>query len=268
MEGIIHDVFMANAYYSQFATNTINTDSVDFYTPILEKYGYDVEDLRYTLDRWALKKSSRLSLLIDNATADIQKENQYFLKLEARQKRTDTMLYQRYLDTLLFRPDSLWVRSLKEKDSLIIRMAADEGRYSIRFGYYLSPEDKNNYLVMRYRVRDSHKTAIEANTRSLTRGGKKRIDVTIDTDTKADSLEIILADYPTVAKDIALRVDSILVTYNEPIKKLRERFVKDMIRLELGIDFPYEHDYPPKDSGALYVVPPLRPDTAGHSELR
>jgi hypothetical protein len=268
MEAIIRDVFMANAWYSQFGSREINTDSVDFYTPILKKYGYGIDDFRHTLDRWAMKKSSRLSDLIDQATADIQRENLHFQHEELLRLRADTLITARYLDTLIFRPDSLLARRARDRDSLIFRMPAVPGSYRLRYGYDLSPADQNNYLIMRYNLRDSVGRAVGSNSYSLLRNGRKNyIDAAFQVDEKVDSIEIILANYPEKPKDMGLRIDSILLTYNQPIEALRERFMKDMIRIELGIDFPYELNYPPKDSGALRVVPPLRPDTAAHSDL-
>jgi hypothetical protein len=268
MESIIHDIFMANAYYAQFGSH-IRTDSVDFYAPIFKKHGYDIADFRHTLDRWALQKSSRLTDLIADATADIQRENQYYEFRELQQRRTDTLIRARYLDTLLFRPDSIQVRRVKDRDSLILRLPAPTGTYRLSYTYRLAPADRNDYLSMRYKVRDSLKAVVETASRTLIRDSRKKnyIDLSFSAPAGSDSLELILADYPEKPKEMMLVADSILITYNAPIEELRERFLREMIRLELGISTPYESNYPPKDSGALCVVSPLRPDTAARAEF-
>ena len=43
---IFHDAFLANAYISE---SKITEDSLLLYEPILERYGYNVEDMRFTV---------------------------------------------------------------------------------------------------------------------------------------------------------------------------------------------------------------------------
>lgn len=270
MEGIIHDIFLSNAYYTQFGQQKIRIDSVDFYTPILENYGYDIADFRHTLDRWALQKSSRLTDLIGDATADIQRENQRYEYRGRLQRRIDTLIRARYLDTLLFRPDSIDARGSRDADRLTFRLASPAGSYRIRYGYRLPPNEDNERAVMRYRVYDSGKAVVETSSRSLVRdAGGRIVELSFEAPVGADSLELILAEYPSGGGETVFHADSVLVTRNAPIEELRERLPRDMIRLRTGLEIlsPYELDFPPRDSGALRVVPPLRVDTAASADL-
>ena len=58
---IFHDAFLANAYLREMR---IDADSLELYEPIFRRYGYTIDDVRYTLERYSERKSSRLSDLI------------------------------------------------------------------------------------------------------------------------------------------------------------------------------------------------------------
>lgn len=268
MKAIIQDVFMVNAYQALHGGNNhINTDSVDIYTPILNGYGYDLEDFRHTVDRWALKKSSKLSELIDEATADIKRENDYYIARQEIQDRIDTLINERYRDTVYQRLDPIWVKDRKHLDSLKFTIPAREGRYRILYRYLIDSADLNGRVALRYNQKDSAGEVLRPNTRTLTRGGDRWMDFAFEAEAGIDSLELTLADYGNGRMAVAFRADSVYIIYNEPIEAGRKRYLEDMIRLVLGIDYPYEFPYPSKDSGALHVVPPLRPDTARHTDL-
>ncbi len=112
MEAIIRDIFLVNAYRASVAgpqTRTI-IDSADIYTPILSGYGYGLPAFRRTLDRWALKKSSKLSELIEAATVELNLENELYLRRQRIQDRLDTLAIAHYRDSLERPADSMWVR--------------------------------------------------------------------------------------------------------------------------------------------------------------
>ena len=267
MQAIIHDVFMVNAYQSLYNGGKIDLDSVDLYRPILESYGYDAEDFRYTLDRWALKKSSRLSQLIDDATADIQSEHEYYVSRQRMRDRVDTLILDYNRDTVYHRIDSLSVRRLRDKDSLTLTLPMPPGDYRIRYRYYFDSEERDAYANMRYYQQDDKGENVTTGSRSLGRASDRWIDVSFTADAKADSLRLLLADLSANAKEFVFRADSLEITHNEPIETARRNYLDAMLRREIGPDYPYEFDFPPKDSGALCVVPPLRPDTARHTDL-
>lgn len=268
MKSIIRDVFLVNAYQMQPGLGVTGTDSVDIYTPILNDHGYDLADFRHTIDRWALKKSSKLSELIDEAAVDIRQENERNIAIQERQNRLDTLIEARYLDTVYRRPDSLWVRNRRALDGLKFTIPAQEGKYRLRYRYLIDSTDRSSRITLRYIQKDSSGSDLRSNTNALTRDEVRWMDVTFQADSRIDSLEVILGDYRADDKTIAIRTDSVYILYNEPIEAARERYFHDMVRLSLGLEtYPYEFTFFPKDSGALHVVPPLRPDTARHSDL-
>ncbi len=269
MQAIIRDIFLVNAYMAGYGTQkTIRTDSVDIYTPILEDYGYDLADFRHTLDRWTLKKSSKLSELIDGATADIRRENEHYVALQQAQDRLDTLIRARYRDTLYRHPDSIRVGSSRNLDRLRFTLAADPGTYRIRYRYLVDSAVRSSYISFRYELLDSASQILRTDSRGLTERKVARwIDLSFDAAEGIDSLRVTLADYRDKTQPVAFRADSIQVIYNEPIEAERKRYLSDVASTALGIKYPYEPSFPPKDSGALHVVSPLRPDTARHTDL-
>ncbi|MDR0954953.1 MAG: hypothetical protein LBM20_06200 [Rikenellaceae bacterium] len=268
MKAIIHDVFLVNAYQALYSFNTVRTDSIDIYTPILNGYGYELEDFRYTVDRWSLKKSSRFSALIEEAAEDISQENKEYIALQEARLKVDTLVGELYRDTLYAQTDSIWVRNRARLDRLAFTVPADEGTFRIRYRYLVDSADRNARTLFRYYERDSTGKSLRTGTQTLNRGEIAWIDQTFTSNPAIDSLEVILAEYPAGNRQaVAIRVDSVFVTYNPPIEAARKRYVSEIARAVFGITYPYEPSYPPSDSGALHVVPPLRPDTARHTDL-
>lgn len=267
MQDIIHDIFLVNAYYMLYQQSHMSLDSIDIYTPILEKYGYDTEDFRYSMDRMALKKSSRLAELIDKATADIKAENDYYEGRERIVLRVDTLIGRYYRDTIYMRPDSVWIRDLKNRDTLKLTFPIQHGRYRILYGYFRDTTDQK-VLSMRFRVKDTTGNIIYNNSRTLVQGDKyRKIDINLDAAPDADSLLLILADYSAAAKKAALRIDSLYLIYDAPLDSLRLRYWKDQLGRYARKTYPPVYESNPQDSCTLHLMPPLRPDSTGCAEL-
>lgn len=269
MEGIIHDIFLVNAYVKEYRGDAkIDTDSTDIYTPVFKKYGYTADDFRYSMERMALKKSSRLGELIDNATSDIKIENAFYEGRARILERVDSIVATSYQDTVLFRPDSVWFKKIKLKDSLKISLPATEGKYYITYDYMVDTTDNAHFLTARYKLLDSLGKSVYGNSRTITRGGvTKKMDISFHAESKADTLELILADYPKAATRMAIRIDSLLIVHEIPLKEARSRYWRDQLYLYSREKFSPYYESIQKDSSTLYIVPPLRPDTTSRTDL-
>ena len=153
---IFHDAMLVNAYISNDA-KSIASDSVKVYEPIFAKYGYTVEDFRYTMEKFSRRKSARLSevaemmvLLLDREAAEL---NEQVVRLDT----IENVARRRFTRTLL------------EKENIQIRGAADtslmvfnlenigKGDYTIS-GYYTLPKESkinNRRLLVRWIRPDS-----------------------------------------------------------------------------------------------------------------
>ncbi|MCD8185658.1 MAG: hypothetical protein LUD68_04135 [Rikenellaceae bacterium] len=179
----------------------------------------------------ALKKSSRLSELIDAATADIKEENNFYEGRARIAMRVDTLIGQFYRDTVVQRLDSLWIRDLRLKDTLSLRISVYPGQYRILYGFQRDTTDKG-HLTMRYRLKDSTGKFILTNSRTLQQGQEyRKMDVTLEAGADADSLLLVLADYPSSTRAVGLRIDSLMILYHPPLDSVRPVYWKDQFRL-------------------------------------
>ena len=65
---IFRDAYLTNAY---LGVNYLNIDSIQIYEPILNKYGYTPEDLRYTIGNFSRRKSAQLGRVLREAENQI-----------------------------------------------------------------------------------------------------------------------------------------------------------------------------------------------------
>ena len=138
---IFRDAYITNAY---LGVNYFNIDSIQIYEPILDKYGYKPEDLRYTIGNFSRRKSAQLGRVLKEA------ENQIALFATDYEKRVVI------LDTI----KNVAIRSFKRtvrRDSLIeIKKRADStklkliveplqpGTYTLRYKYIYSKDEKKS----------------------------------------------------------------------------------------------------------------------------
>jgi len=257
---IIRDVFLVNAY-QETEHPDIDIDSVDIYEPILDRYGYTNDDFRRSLNQMALKKSSRLSELIDQATADIAAENDLYQGRDRLRARIDSTLEARYLDTVFWRPASpIVVRRMADIDSLLLELTAEEGTYRLSFAYLIDSTDANGYVPSRFYLRDSTGRNAGSRSSALTRHRRSTYRTEIAALATADSLLIRLADYTSAPTRPDIAVDSILLVHTAPVAVNRDRYVHEMLGFDAS-DTYLPYDIPLRsapDSGALHILLPVR----------
>jgi hypothetical protein len=137
---IFHDAFIANAYCNEKLSGE---DSLLIYEPILARYGYTIDDMRYTVQTISQRKSSRLSDLVGEASQILENEsrgNSYqLLVLDT----IDNVAKRRYTRTIY--EDSL-IRAKRLRDTSKLRITIDDltaGEYTISFDYFIDTLDEN-----------------------------------------------------------------------------------------------------------------------------
>jgi hypothetical protein len=267
---IIRDVFLVNTYQEQ-ATLGFSPDTVDIYEPILDHYGYTNDDFRRSLNEMALKKSSRLSELIEQAAADIEVENMFYQNRDKLKARIDSALMAMYPDTVYRRDASPLVvkRKGRATDSLRLQIPVEEGTYRLQYAYLIDSADLNYYIPNRYNLLDSLGKSVQSRTVALTRYRPSRYSTDIAVGAGEDSLRIWLADYASAAERPEITVDSIYIVYTAPLLRNRDRYVKEMVGFDADTTYlPYGiSPWPAPDSGALHILLPVRADSTGRAEL-
>lgn len=138
---VIPDDTLAEIFYEAFLTNSyigieyIDTDSLQIYEPIFQKYGYTSKDVRYTVGNFSRRKSARLGNVVEQAITRLDEEGK---ELERQVMILDTIrnvAVRRF--TRIVRSDSL-IRATKAADSvrLLITLApVRAGEYEVSYEY-------------------------------------------------------------------------------------------------------------------------------------
>ena len=97
---ITRDIFLSNAFRESLLSGIPMTDSVDIYTPIFEKYGYEPEDFNYTVRNLSKRKSVRFTDIIDEVTASLAREDSLLQKRVALLDTIDRRIDEQYRQTV------------------------------------------------------------------------------------------------------------------------------------------------------------------------
>ena len=190
---IFHDAFLANAYISE---SKITEDSLLLYEPILERYGYNVEDMRFTVHTIASRKSTRLSDLVSQASSILEEESKLYNYQLMVLDTIDNVAERRY--TRIVAQDTL-IRVRKLSDSTKLHIVVGDlipAEYSITFDYFIDTLDENrNSRVEAYFKTKDDKTAMR-HTMMLSRYREGKYNRKFKADTSHLELHINMFYHP------------------------------------------------------------------------
>lgn len=138
---IFHDAMLTNAYIDNVL---VRVDSLNFYEPILESYGYTPEDLQNTIVNFSRRKSARLSDVAENMILLLEREA---MILEEKVAVLDTInnVARRHFTEMLL--NDTMIVATKSADSTLLRFEipmAGPGDYRINGRYTLDSLDKTS----------------------------------------------------------------------------------------------------------------------------
>lgn len=191
---IFHDAFIANAYLSKRGLTA--NDSLIIYEPILEKYGYTVDEFRETLLTLSQRKSARISVLMTEASERLEAE-------AAIEKRRITILdtidnvAKRSYTRTIYSDSLLHVKRLKDTTKLRISIKdIIPGEYRVSFNYYIDTLDENrNSRIEAYLLRDDT-LQVKRHTQMLMRFKEGKYNRTFTVDTIMQELYINMYYHP------------------------------------------------------------------------
>jgi len=233
LKEITKEIFLSNAYVG---SHPLPTDSLDFYTPIFRKYGYTVEDFRYTLANFAKRKSSRLSDIIKEAYDELDRQYGYYQKKLAILDTIDRIAGDRLRQKVLF--DSL-IRARKISDTtrLIFTLPAREGTYRISFNYKVDSLDTNSGQRASFYTVDSTGRRTIVNTQWMGRLQRQRRDVAITVTPQIKKLHFNLGSYPkTAVAPLDMTIDSLVVVHFLPRQAALDSIDKLLVNFKILID--------------------------------
>lgn len=151
---IFHDAFLTNAYIEK---EGVDVDTLNFYEPIFEKYGYTIEDVRFTIGNFSKRKSARLGDVVEVAIDLLEEEGKFYEKEVAVLDTIDNTA-QRLFTRTIYTDSLIRIKSLKDSTKRIITIGnLRPGEYRVQFDYQVDSLDNNTQrkTVMWFEREDS-----------------------------------------------------------------------------------------------------------------
>lgn len=268
MKKIITESLITDAILQADRTNNglnfgRSTDTLDFYAPIVKKYGYTAADVRYTISVMAARKSNPLNNILSDVVKNIEQINKTAEYHYNAYLKFDTMAMNYYRDTLY--TNTKGVDGKIGKYKIFIANPA-MGSYELKMDYFTSED---------YRVRAKRILYVQSGgeLESPNNGSfymskvktqtpyKAAFDLTAD---GADSLLLTFqesySEYGGPVEDTSY-MHNIKLIYTPLARQAREMFYKQVTGLTKDIRKDYEQKFfSPPDSIAFPIVR-LRADT-------
>lgn len=190
---IFHDAYIANAYIDECR---IYEDSIKVYEPILQRYGYDIADLHFTLKTFSQRKSAMLSNIMREVGNRLDEES----RIEAhKMKVLDTIEHvaQRAFTRIVYSDSLIRVNTLKDTSKLRITIPdIIKAEYTVTFDYLIDTLDENrNSRAELYMLRSDSSQALR-HTMMLQRYKEGKYSRKFNADTSHRSLYINIYYHP------------------------------------------------------------------------
>lgn len=250
---IFKRIYLVNSYMEQNRGNTsriFNIDSLDVYRPILNEYGYSVDDLKYTMHNFSKRKSYRLSDVVDEAIKEIEDEESWYRYQMAAADSIDVRAQRMFRRTVF--SDSL-IRAKKVADTAKLRLSApiEPGSYEVAYSYFIDSLDKNRNLKATISLIDSNGRIHNTVTNWLGNNRRQRYSAKLTPEGRDTAIVIVFGNYPQKElKTPDIRIDSLEVFYMPPVEVALDSAGIVLFRYKLQFDED-ENDSQPQDSVAL-----------------
>lgn len=213
LERIAREMFLVNAYAN---AERMKTDSLDIYTPILERYGYTQNDFFNTLANFQKRKSARLGDVIEASIASLESLAEGYEQKLRNLRYVDSLAKAQCSQEVLWM-EHIAVNRLKDTTKLQLSLPIhDRGEYIVSYHYYIDTLDKNTRLQSTHEVYDKEGARIYYNRNNLTHDDSLRYTTTIKPKTGAVEYRLTLADYTRREEEPHITFDSIRIVYLPP----------------------------------------------------
>ena len=263
LSDIFRDMYLVNAYSGSSTVRPgdyISPDSLNYYEPILNSYGYTSKDFANTLANFTKRKSEKIGPILEDA---YNKLDVMLAVLNERIDKENTIdsITQALSRRVVYRDSIIIARAVEDTARLRISLPAEKGHYLISYNFTQDSTDLNR-TSNRHTIRDA-KNHIVATTSANIRRGEKRTGYSTTLDAKADDvkkLEILFGSYPAGLSTPHFTVDSLVIVWYPESKDARrtymERFVLPQVVPEnLRTDYDRYFENNTKDLGPLPLLP-------------
>lgn len=213
LENITREMFLVNAYAN---AERVSTDSLDIYTPILERYGYTQDDFFNTLANFSKRKSARLSDVIEATIRSLEGLADGYTRKLRNLDYIDSLAKAQCSKEVLWR-QRISVRRFKDTTRLqLVLPLRDEGEYVVSFNYLIDSLDKNLRLQTNHEIYDSEGERTYFNRTNLVREERKHFTTTIKPKKGDVEYRLTLADYAHREDEPHILFDSLRIVYLPP----------------------------------------------------
>lgn len=267
---ITREIFLANAYRDSPKSGFSQADTVDFYTPIFEKYGYKPSDLSYTINNLSRRKSVRFTDILEEVARRLDREDSLMKARIATLDTVDSRTMNRYR-RVVYSDSTRQLRRLSDPDKPDIVLPVRPGRYQVAFKYDLDTSSRNgNLRYTHYQFDTTDGTKGSFYYLGYIKGAQKQEIFSFDvTDPKTNEVRISLATSPSdKEKSIALRIDSMTITYFLPLREAADSLIREIFRFNPSLA---AYNLPSNASHVAdkkEIIGALYPDTTGTAAQR
>ena len=265
---IVKDIYISNSYANNFQPDLLS-DTVNYYEPILKKYGYTFDDFRYTFYKMSLRKSSRVSWIV---SAAIDSLNRQFAGLKYYKKMYETIergFIEENRDTILVRNDSIYVDGKKNISNGDFSFDIDTNRvYKIKFRYKIDTVDTRLSMRCRIATYDKRDKLLATNIKHYTRGGFEELGIELpikNPEEKSVKVDILYFGNDSKIPYIKMQIDSLVVSRTSDYFSSRELSMSK--RLNTDIIKRVENAPHQADSSTIGIVPPYAPDSVRCADI-
>ena len=210
LERITREMFLVNAYAN---SEKVKTDSLDIYTPILERYGYTQEDFFNTLANFQKRKSARLSDVIEASISSLESLADGYEKKLRDLKYIDSLAKAQCSKEVFFE-EKIVARKFRDTTKLQLTIPIhDSGEYILSYYYYIDSLDKNTRLQSNFAMYTKDGIRTHLSRPNLVREDTTFYTTTLRPKTGAMELRLTLADYTRREDAPHICFDSIRIVY-------------------------------------------------------
>lgn len=163
LRDMIADIVLVDSYVANIIKPTRrDRDTIDYFNPILDKYGYTIEDLEYTINKYARRKTDIIWNSLDKATARVEVIKNMYDNNKRLREKLNIIISERSTDTLYYSNDTINIRNAENLKKLIKKYPIKRrGEFTIKYDYKVGEGDKNESRYFVYFMKDTLDKSVE-----------------------------------------------------------------------------------------------------------
>ena len=273
IEDMIADIVLMESYVKNVTKpNSKEKDTIDYYTPILKKYGYTINDFESNIEKMSRRKTDIVWNTLNNSVNKLstlqkkyEKNNQYRLAwIRSVTKRTT--------DTLFHYNDTIFVSNPNMVDTLFRSFPLrNKGTYTFSYQYEIDHDaEKNNTRYFVYFLEDTLNNKEPKRSSfwvSKTRGNESRItkrNIIVKDLRKYNKLDVYPFSYTNKHKSsfkqkindtTSVKIYDFMVTYKPNIEDVENDIILEDYNVSMMLDIRRSYD----DNILDNIITPLLP---------